>query len=92
MNLNAQKPVLDQREQMIQQFIDYCAANKVYRKQEMAHTRIDSDAMYLRDDMVINKGSKLEWANTDLERANQTLGKSNSKVFRTDHLDFRMED
>lgn len=58
----------------------------------MGHKRIDSEAMYLRDEMVINKGSKLEWANHDLENANHTIGKKTSKIFRTDHLDFRQED
>ena len=48
---------------MKEQFVQACAVNKVYRKDEMAHRRIGNDPSD-----PLHKGDKLEWATYDLQK------------------------
>lgn len=53
----------------------------------MAHRKIGTEISE-----PISKGSKIEWAKLDLENVQKILGKTSSKIFRTDHLDFGLKD
>ena len=62
------------------EFLKDCLKNKNYRKTEMQHTAIGSDAQ--KQKIQPKFPSRAEWTKFDLEKIKSILGKTSSEAWR----------